>query len=177
MLKNAEATLMTDSFWDVTIAQGLETSATTSPLWGVFLAAQVKLEAKGFLSRDISIKDLVTHMGDIHHIFPKDFLKKYGLTKGKYNQIANYVYMQSEINIKIGNKAPKTYFELLWKQFEGGALKLGSIDNLDDLSSNLAMNCVPESIMEMGFEDYERFLEERRRLMAQYMKQFYTKKL
>jgi len=28
--------------------------------------------------------------------------KKAALQKGKYNQIANYVYMQSEINIKIG---------------------------------------------------------------------------
>jgi hypothetical protein len=177
LLKNAEAMLMTDSFWEVTIAQGLETSATTSPLWGVFLAAQVKLKDKGFLSRDISIEDLVTHMGDIHHIFPKDFLKKHGLTKGKYNQIANYVYMQSEINIKIGNKAPKAYFELLRKQCEGGPLKLGSIDNLADLRHNLTMNCIPESIMDMDFDDYERFLEERRGLMAKYMKHYYTKKL
>jgi hypothetical protein len=175
LLKNAEAMLMTDSFWEVTIAQGLEPSATTSPLWGVFLAAQVKLKDKGFLSRDISIEDLVTHMGDIHHIFPKDFLKKHGLTKGKYNQIANYVYMQSEINIKIGNKAPKAYFELLRKQCEGGPLKLGSIDNLEDLRHNLTMNCIPESIMDMDFEDYERFLEERRGLMAKYMKHYYTK--
>lgn len=177
LLKNAEAMLLTDSFWEVTIAQGLETSATTSPLWGVFLAAQIKLKDKGFLSRDISIEDLVTHMGDIHHIFPKDFLKKHGLTKGKYNQIANYVYMQSEINIKIGNRAPKAYFEAIQKQCEGGALKLGSIDKLEDLHENLAMNCVPESIMNMGFDDYERFLAERRMLMAQYLKHYYTKKL
>ena len=27
-----------------------------------------------------------------------------------YNQIANYVYMQSEINIKVGNKPPEEYF-------------------------------------------------------------------
>ena len=177
LLKNAEAMLLTDSFWEVTIAQGLETSATTRPLWGVFLAAQIKLKDKGFLSRDITIEDLVTNMGDIHHIFPKDFLKKNGLTKGKYNQIANYVYMQSEINIKIGNKAPKAYFEILRKQCEDGKLKLGSIDDLNELSKNLAMNCIPESIMDMVFEDYERFLAERRQLMAQYMKHYYIKKL
>jgi len=177
LLRNAEAMLLTDSFWDVTIAQGLETSATTSPLWGVFLAAQVKLKDRGFLSRDISIEDLVTHMGDIHHIFPKDFLKKKGLTKGKYNQIANFVYMQSEINIKIGNKAPKVYFEILRKQCEGGPLKLGSIDDLEELHRNLAANCIPASIMEMDFEDYETFLEARRALMARYIKHYYTKKL
>ena len=177
LLSNAEAMLMTDSFWDVTVAQGLETSATTSPYWGVFLAAQIKFKDNGFLSRDIPIMDLVTHTGDIHHIFPKDFLKKHGLTKGKYNQIANYVYMQTEINIKIGNKSPRSYFEILKKQCEGGPLKLGSIESMVDLRKNLEMNCVPESIMDMEFEDYERFLEERRRLMAQYMKHYFIKKL
>ncbi len=40
-------------------------------------------------------------------------MKKNGLDRGKYNQIANYVYMQSEINIKVGNKPPKDYFELI----------------------------------------------------------------
>lgn len=177
LIQNAEAMLQTDSFWDVTVAQGLETSSTTSPYWGVFLAAQVKHKDHGFLSRDISVEDLVTHMGDIHHIFPKDFLKKHGLTKGKYNQIANYVYMQSEINIKIGNKAPKVYFELLRRQFDGGPLKLGSIEDAAVLKKNLAMNCVPDSIMEMDFDDYERFLSERRGLMAQYMKRYYSKLL
>jgi hypothetical protein len=116
-------------------------------------------------------------MGDIHHVFPKDFLKKNGLTKGKYNQIANYVYMQSEINIKIGNKAPKAYFEVIKKQCDGGTLKLGSIDDLGDLRKNLEMNCIPESIMDMGFDEYEAFLGERRRLMAQYMKRYFVKSL
>lgn len=177
LLANAEAMLHSDSYWEVTIAQELETSSTSNPLWGVFLAAQVKGKDKGFLSRDISIEDLVTHKGDIHHIFPKDFLKKNGLTKGKYNQIANFVYMQSEINIKIGNKAPKAYFDILKSQCEGGALKLGSIDDLAELKKNLQMNGIPESIMEMGFENYESFLEERRKLMARHIQRYYTKKL
>lgn len=177
LLENAEAMLRTDTFWDVTVAQGLETSSTTSPYWGVFLAAQIKMKDRGFLSRDISVEDLVTHMGDIHHIFPKDFLKKHGLTKGKYNQIANYVYMQSEINIKIGNKAPRAYFEILRTQCDGGPVKLGSIDDLQELRKNLAMNCVPESVMHMDFGDFEEFLSERRRLMARHLKEYYLKHL
>jgi len=39
------------------------------------------------------------------------------------------------------------------------------------------MNCVPESIMEMDFDDYERFLSEMRNLMAKYMKRYYSKLL
>lgn len=177
LLANAEAMLLTDAYWDVTVSLNLETSSTSTPLWGVFLAAQVKGKDKGFLSRDISIEDLVTHKGDIHHIFPKDFLKKNGLTKGKYNQIANFVYMQSEINIKIGNKAPKAYFDILKSQCEGGPITLGSIDTMDELKKNLRMNCIPESIMGMGFDDYESFLAERRKLMARHIQRYYAKKL
>lgn len=177
MLEEAETMLRTDPFWDVTVARGLETSSTSSPYWGVFLAAQIKFKDKGFLSRDITVEDLVTHKGDIHHIFPKDFLKKHGLTKGKYNQIANYVYMQTEINIKVGNKAPKDYFAIVRAQCSGGPLKLGSIDDESALRENLAMTCVPESIMDMGFDDFENFLEERRKLMAHRMKKYYLELL
>jgi len=42
--------------------------------------------------------ELILVRVDFHCLFPKDYLKKNGLDK--YNQIANYVFMQSEINIK-----------------------------------------------------------------------------
>lgn len=35
------------------------------------LAAQVKANDKGFLSRDITVHDLISHRGDVHHLFPK----------------------------------------------------------------------------------------------------------
>ena len=178
LMRNAEAMLLTDTFWDVTIAQGLETSVVTSPLWGVFLASQVKKKAKGFLSRDITVEELVLHMGDIHHVFPKDFLKKNGLTKGKYNQIANYVYMQSEINIKIGKRAPRVYFQVIKDQIVNGGMKLGSnITTIEELKENLEMNCIPESVMDMDFDNYEEFLASRRILMARYMKHYYLEVL
>ena len=64
--------------------------------------AQVKNGARGFLSEQIDVQSLIEQRGDIHHIFPKKYLQKNGLDNRKdYNQIANYVYTQSEINIKI----------------------------------------------------------------------------
>jgi hypothetical protein len=42
------------------------------PSFNVYLAAQVKLKDKGFLSRDICVADLVSLKGDVHHIFPKN---------------------------------------------------------------------------------------------------------
>ena len=43
----------------------------------------------------------------------------------------------------------------------------------EELISNLNANCVPSSIMEMGIEDYGDFLVERRKLMAQKIKEYY----
>lgn len=37
---------------------------------------QVKMNNKGFISRDITVMDLITHKGDVHHLFPKNYLKK-----------------------------------------------------------------------------------------------------
>jgi hypothetical protein len=102
-LKSIENAELSDAFWDTALVQNLDTSASSSPNFNVYLAAQVKSNDKGFLSKDITVRDLISHMGDIHHVFPRDYLKKNGLKKGQYNQIANYVYMQSEINIQVGN--------------------------------------------------------------------------
>ncbi len=100
-------------------------------------------------------------------------MKKSGLKRGDYNQIANYVYMQSEINIKVGNKAPKDYFDRIAAQCGGGANQYGAITEMDALKKNLQMNCIPEEVFEMRIEDYEEFLKQRRLLMAEKMRSYY----
>ena len=47
---------------------------------------------------------------DVHHVYPKDHLKSQGLSRGRCNQIANFVLAQSEINIAIVKSAPMKYF-------------------------------------------------------------------
>ena len=125
------------------------------------------------MSKDITVRDLISHRGDIHHIFPREYLKGKGLKRGEYNQIANYVYMQSEINVKIGKKSPKDYFEDLKKQCNGGRLKYGGIDDEKALMENLRMNCIPESIFDMEIDDYNGFLVKRRQLIAKKLKKYY----
>jgi hypothetical protein len=173
VLQETEAAELSDAYWDAALIQNLDTSVSSSPYFNVYLAAQVKLNNKGFLSKDITVKDLITHRGDIHHIFPKDYLKNNGLKRGEYNQIANYVYMQSEINIKIGSKSPKEYFTELYEQCTGNGLVYGGIDNLKQLSENLIMNCVPESISSMTIDNYKSFLEQRRKLISKKIKEYY----
>ena len=71
---------------------------------------QIKLSDKGFLSRDITVRDLVLNRSDVHHLFPRNLLKNQGMSRGRYNQIANDEVPQSEINIAIGDKAPLNLF-------------------------------------------------------------------
>lgn len=164
---------LSDAFWEASLPQDMETSSSISPFFRVFKAAQVKQNDLGFLSRDITVRELVELKGDDHHLFPRDFLKKNGLTKGQYNQIANFVVAQSEINIAIGNKEPKVYFAQLLEQCNGGPKRYGNISSLNELHENLAMHCIPEGIEQMGVEEYPLFLARRRNLMADKIKSYF----
>lgn len=172
-LLETESAVLSDAFWEVALPQQLSTSAANSPYFFVFLAAQIVSGDKGFLSKDISVRELVEHRGDVHHIFPKDLLKKNSLQRNQYNQIANFVYMQSEINIQIGNKVPADYFGELLHQCATGDLHYGSIGDRKTLQQNMAAHGIPESVFTMGIEDFPTFLEERQKLMAEKIKRYY----
>jgi hypothetical protein len=165
---------LSDAFWTTMLPQEMDTSVASSPYFRVFQAAQVKLGDKGFLSRDITIRDLILNKCDVHHLFPRNHLKGMGLARGRYNQIANYVLAQSEINIAIGDKAPAAYFQELADQCNGGKRKYGGITSLDDLKENLAMNCIPEITLTGPALDYDAFLEQRRKLMAAKIQTYFT---
>lgn len=172
-LSEKEEGELSDAFWNASLLQSLDTSVASSPYFHVFLAAQVKANDKGFLSSDVQVGDLIELRGDIHHLFPRDYLKKNGMGRGQYNQIANYVYMQSEVNIKVGNKPPKEYFAIIREQIASNGRLVSGIDSEEELLKNLEANCVPASIMEMEVNDYNDFLMERRKLMAQKIKWYY----
>lgn len=174
-LKEKEDGELSDAFWNASLPQSLDTSVASSPYFHVFLASQVKANDRGFLSKDVLVGDLISLRGDIHHLFPKDYLSKNGLDRSKYNQIANYVYMQSEVNIKVGNKPPKDYFELIKTQILDDNKLVSGLSSEQELLDNLKMNCVPTEIMEMSIDDYQDFLTLRRKLMAQKIKEYYNK--
>lgn len=155
-----------DSFWTGMLPQLMDTSSSNSPYFLAYQAAQVKLGDKGFLSRDITVLDLLLNRTDVHHVYPKKHLKSQGLSRGRYNQIANFVLAQSEINIAIGDKPPEKYFAELAKQCDGGPKKYGGITDADEMKANLQMSCLPEALLEGEIPAYDDFLEERRRLMA-----------
>jgi hypothetical protein len=132
-------------------------------------------ERQGLLSRDITVRDLILNRCDVHHLFPRNLLKKQALSRGRYNQIANYALAQSEINITIGDKAPSVYFPELLEQCQGGKKRYGGITDPDDLLENLTQHCIPAGIFDGLAEDYSHFLDERRKLMAAKIKTYYGK--
>lgn len=172
-LKEKEEGELSEAFWNASLPQSLDTSVASSPYFHVFLASQVKANDRGFLSKDVLVGDLISLRGDIHHLFPKDYLKKNGLDRRQYNQIANYVYMQSEINIKVGNKPPKDYFEIVKTQMSDNQQQVSGISTEQQLLDNLKMNCVPPEIQQMNIDDYNNFLTLRRKLMALKIKEYY----
>lgn len=54
-----------------------------------------------------------------------------------------------------------------------GILDIGNITDKEKLKSNLAQNALPEDIITMTVDDYDRFLIERRKLMAATIEKYY----
>ncbi|MDH4188309.1 MAG: DUF262 domain-containing protein [Nitrospira sp.] len=162
-----------ESFWTTLLPQEMETSSGSSPYFLVYQAAQTKLGDLGFLSRDITVRDLLLNRSDVHHVYPRNHLKKQGLARGRYNQIANFVLAQSEINIGIGDKAPEVYFMELADQCNGGLKKYGGITTIHEMRSNLRMSCLPECLLDGKIPPFDDFLEQRRKLMAQKIKAYF----
>ncbi len=176
LLPYAKSTLdseLPESFWTGALPQAMVTSSIKSPLFLCYQAAQVKLGNKGFLSRDITAQDLLLNHVDVHHVYPKQHLKDMNLSSSSYNQIANYVLAQSEINISIGAKAPTQYFGELKTQVSGGQRRYGAIVARDELLENLRQNCIPVSLLDGSVPAYEVFLVERRKLMALKLKEWF----
>jgi len=154
------------SFWSGMLPQLMDTSSGQSPYFLAYQAAQVKLGDKGFLSRDITVLDLLLNRSDVHHVYPAKHLKGQGYSRGRYNQIANFVLAQSEINVAISDKPPAQYFAELAEQCSGGVRRYGGITDMADLRANLKASCLPDSMLDGHIVSYDEFLEERRRLMS-----------
>ena len=169
------ASQLSDSYWTGLLPRNLETSTASSPFFLAYQAAQVKLGDRGFLSRDITALDLILNRCDVHHLYPRNHLKGQGLSKGKYNQIANFVLTQTEINISIGDKAPETYFAELAAQCASGKTKYGGIDDLEEMRANLKANCVPERLLDGDVPAFDDYLDERRKLMAAKIREYFGK--
>jgi hypothetical protein len=172
--QEVEASVLSDTFWQITLPQNLETVSVNSPAFNTFLAAQDYLKCSSMLMKGTMISDLVSISGDVHHIFPKAYLKKNGIdSKSRYNQVANYTYLDTQVNKAISDDAPCDYFGVILDQCKTKDVKIGNISDEQELMKNLEENAIPSSVVNMTVSDYDAFLVERRKLMAKMIETYY----
>jgi hypothetical protein len=173
-LKLIEETELSDAFWEVSLPSSLDTSSPRSPYFQAFLAAQVMRGERGFLSKAITIRAMQEQQGDIHHLVPKDYLRKNGFPdRSDYNQVANYALTETPINIRISNRAPNEYMAEVYSQFGTGAVTLGEINDSNELRHNLEGNAIPETFHEVNAGNFREFLAARRKMIGMYIKRYY----
>ncbi|MDY4849764.1 MAG: DUF262 domain-containing protein [Paludibacteraceae bacterium] len=163
-----------DTFWNVELVQNLETSSVNSPYLCVFWAAACRDGSDSLFNEGSKFANLITTMGDVHHIFPKQYLIDNGVKdKAKYNQVANFTYLDTPTNIAIGKDEPSKYFTKVWEQVKTSDFFIGNLKTEDAIEKNLSANCIPLEIKNWIYTNYEDFLSQRRILMANKIKNYY----
>ena len=158
---------LSDTFWTITLPQNLQTASATAPAFLCFLAAQCKSNDDGFLGSGQKVRELL-ETGDVHHLFPKGYLMESGIRdKRDYNQVANYIVLNRPTNVAIGKKAPAVYMhEIVDALQTGKSSKYTCINTMEDLQTNMQVNCIPTNFIDMEHASYDCFIHERQQLMA-----------
>lgn len=172
-LRQIEQTQLGEGFWNYQLIDSLETSSVNNNAYNIYLAAQCNDNTISFLSKSMKVSSLIEQRGDIHHVFAKAYLESKGLTPVQYNQVANFVYTEQATNIKVGKLSPKEYMQKVKEEIVAGKINITTIDDIELLQSNLTQNELPENLDKMSFENYNDFLINRRRLMANKIKKYY----
>lgn len=176
-LEEIEAAELSDAFWEFGLPQKLDTPNSAAPALSAYFAAQIVLGDKGLFSATSTVRDLYG-ASDVHHIFPKAYLQRTGILDNRtiYNQVANYVYLDTPINITIGDKSPNVYFKDAFESARETGTVFGYSMTENELKDNLIMNCIPIEIENWDYNDYQaKFLVQRRKMMAKKIQDYYNK--
>lgn len=159
----------TADFWNITLPDKLTTAAPRSPAFLAYVASLVLLDAKAFFSKykvadllDPYIKPKKAAL-DRHHLFPKAYLDKLGIRdRREVNQVANLAIAEwADNTLVIGDKPPAEYMPHLKKGWEP-----------EEIKQMYFWHALPNDWETMS---YSKFLEERRKLMAQVIRQGFQK--
>lgn len=176
-LEEIEKAELSDAFWEFGLPQKLDTPNSAAPALSAYFAAQIVLGDKGLFSATSTVRDLYG-ASDVHHIFPKAYLQRTGILDNRaiYNQVANYVYLDTPINITIGDKSPNVYFKDAFESARETGTVFGYSMTEKELKDNLIMNCIPIEIENWDYNDYQaKFLVKRREMMAKKIQDYYNK--
>lgn len=159
---------LTDDYWNITLPNGLATSSARTPSLFAYYAALNLLDARVLFSQmrvnellDPAIKAKKSAL-DRHHLFPKGYLKTIGVTEQREtNQIANYALVEWSDNIDISDKAPDKYVPAYKTRFSE-----------QELEQMYYWHALPNDWQLM---EYRGFLEQRRKKIAQVIRDGYKK--
>lgn len=162
-LESHMAMTLTPDFWSTTLPGEMKSSAARSPELFAYFAALNLFGAKVLFSQ-VKVSELMDPavnpkkpLLDKHHLFPKGYLKKQGITATRdTNQIANMALLEWPENIRIKDDAPADYFPPLFAALPA-----------QDRTHHVEFHALPDGWENMS---YEEFLEKRRKLMAEVIK-------
>jgi len=159
---------LTSDFWSITLPGDLATSAARSPSMFAYYAALNVLDSRALYSAH-GVRELMDPATqgtrsalERHHLFPVAHLKKQGvIDQREYNQIANFTIVEWGDNTAISDTPPSEYVPSLEQRFDQPTLQRMYEDH-----------ALPSGWQAM---EYDVFLRERRRLMAQTIRVAYQK--
>ncbi len=169
-LDRALSEALSGDFWTNRLVQDLETQRSRAPAALAFRAAQIVLGARALFG-DQTMRDMLDPHGqgtrsaiEIHHLFPKAWLNTQKIRDQRMiNQIANLADVGWYENTLIGGRSPSVYVPRVREKW--------GIDE-DRWGRSCAEHALP-----VGWEnlDYETFLVERRKRMAELIRVAYRK--
>ena len=158
--------VLTTDFWEVALPNELATSSARSPSLFAYEAALILLDAPALFSEfkigymmDPSVSPPRKPI-ERHHLFPRGYLERLGISQTRdQNQIANYAYVEWLDNVAISDVAPSEYLPPMKSRFSE-----------TDVQKMYRLHALPADWENL---DYKAFLEERRGLMAQIIREGY----
>ncbi|MCI5596425.1 MAG: DUF262 domain-containing protein [Lachnospiraceae bacterium] len=167
-------TLLSRTFWEETMPEKLKTTMIRSNCYATYLAAMVKNEDYSLFSHNKKMKDLIADNVENSQLFPRVYLEKHGIkAKELYGQVANCIYMDKEVKAALKRKPPIDYLEQMFAEPDE-EVKVGkAVFSKEELLCSLQTNAIPGETGDMGVEDFEEFLSDRRSLMADKIHAYY----
>lgn len=171
ILNNIMDTSLTNDYWNITLPERL-TSSVNNYAGKIYTVSKI-YEKENILFSKAILKDHLSPLTrstkksvDVHHIFPKNYLKNNNITDKKdFNQQANLIYIEYADNIKISDKAPSEYWPMM-------------LDTLNEYEKEDLINNYTEKYElpnEFWNMDYFDFLTERKKLMAKSIRNYFEK--
>lgn len=156
--------VLTRDYWEVTLPNELETASARNTGQFAYYAALCLLNAPVLYSK-MKVSDLLDPSAkakksalERHHLFPRRYLQRIGINEKRLiDQVANYALVEWSDNVKVSDRPPSDYVPELESRFSS-----------DELQAMYRLHALPERWYEL---EYPEFLKERRKRMADVIRQ------